>query len=181
MSSICAQAYHDNYSSLVFFDQDSVFDENTLNFIERFYLNHSELEISHSVIIFSAKDNEENQEGCCFRDVLLAINSGSLFYLKNLKLLNWHSEKYFVDCVDYDFCLRSKRAGFKIGEYSCAPNFDHSTEQADKIYRLLGRNYSMRVYPLSRIVDTSRASIKLIVNSSVGVDLKFAACSFHCV
>ena len=62
MSSIFVQAHHDNYSSLVFFDQDSVFDENTLNFIERFYLSHSEQEISHSAIIFSAKDNEENQE-----------------------------------------------------------------------------------------------------------------------
>lgn len=175
ISFVCAQAYYENYSSLVFFDQDSIFSLETLNFIESFYLDHPHLEKTHSAVVFSSKDCGKNQSQDFFKDVPLAINSGSLFYLKNLKALNWHSEKYFVDCVDYEFCLRSLRAHLRVGEYSCTPGFDHVSGQADKKYNFLGRSYSMRPYSLSRIIDTSKASLKLILTAAASGNFKFSA------
>lgn len=174
VSAVCAQAYYEKHSALVFFDQDSIFNEKTLNFIEKFYIEHPELGGTHSAVVFNASRGSQEQERDCFKDVPLAINSGSLFYLGNLKTLNWHNENYFVDGVDYEFCLRSQMSSFKIGEYSCTPGFDHSTEQADKQYRLFGRNYAMRAYALSRILDVSISSLKLTLSALIGGAVKFA-------
>lgn len=176
VSAVCAQAYYEKHSALVFFDQDSIFNEKTLNCIETFYVRHPELAGTHSAVVFNASGGGQGQEeeGGCFKDVPLAINSGSLFYLSNLKSLNWHNESYFVDGVDYEFCLRSQMGGFKIGEYSCTPGFDHSSEQADRRYRIFGKIYAMRAYAFSRILDVSISSFKLIFRALIGGAVGFA-------
>ncbi|SFA80051.1 rhamnosyltransferase [Collimonas sp. OK607] len=174
VSSVCAQAYFENNSGLVFFDQDTIFNKDTLECIENYFCDHSELELTHSAVVFNSKKSKEKNEQNCFKDVPLAINSGSLFYLKNLKKLNWHNEKYFVDCVDYEFCFRSKRGGLRIGEYSCTPGFDHVTEQGDKKYKIFGKYYSMRAYSYSRILDASISSLRLIGTTLSSGDIKFS-------
>lgn len=175
MASVCAQAYYDGHSALLFFDQDTIFKSDTLNFIEEFYINYPDLSTKYSAITFNAKKFQSltsinNQH---VQNVLLVINSGSLFFLENVKKLNWHNEKYFVDCVDYEFCLSSKISGFEIGEFSFTPGFDHSSEQDDKGYQIFGRTYSMRAYSLTRIYDTCSASLKLMFKSIAAVQIKF--------
>lgn len=170
---VCAQAYYDGHAALVFFDQDSVFGVDTLTLIERYYLSYPELRDSYSAVVFNAGGSDDAQ-GSCFKDVPLAINSGSLFYLHNLKTLGWHNERYFVDGVDYEFCLRSSLAGFRIAEYSCTPGFDHATEQADRQYRFLGKTYPMRAYAWSRIWDVSKSSGRLIVSALISGKANFA-------
>lgn len=172
VSSVCAQAYYQGHSALLFFDQDSIYSKETLNFIESYYLEFPKLETTHSVVAFNSKEFRKSQN--CFENVDLVINSGSLFFLKNLETLNWHSEKYFVDGVDYEFCLRSKMRGFKVGKYSCTPGFDHTTEQADENYSIFGKTYAMRAYSLSRILDVSRSSLKLIFTALLGAEFTFA-------
>lgn len=174
ISSICAHAYYDNYSAMVFFDQDSIFDGATMNFIEKFYVEHPELAVTHSAVVFKATKAAQDPRECCVKDVALAINSGSLFYLNNLKALNWHSDGYFVDGVDYEFCLRSSLHGFRIGEYSGAPGFDHSAEQPDEEYSIFGRVYSMREYSFRRIIDVSTSSIKLTFSALIGGKMDFS-------
>lgn len=174
MSSICAQAYYSGSSALLFFDQDTIFSHETLDFIERYYLNNLSLASAYSAVVFNSKGSKDTAKLDCFRDVDMVINSGSLFFLKNLKDLGWHNETYFVDCVDYEFCLESQKAGLKIGEYICTPDFDHSTEQADKKYKIFGELYSLRAYPLFRISDTLKASIKLVVKAIFSGKFKFA-------
>jgi len=174
ISSVCAQAFYENKPALVFFDQDTIFNKNTLDCIDEYHSKYPELATTHSAIVFNSKKIENKSIGSCFKDVTLAINSGSLFYLENLKKMNWHSEKYFVDCVDYEFCFRSKVNGLKIGEYSCTPGFDHVTEQADKNYKIFGKYYSMRAYPPFRIIDVSKSSTRLILTALAAGQLKFS-------
>ena len=173
IKSVCTQAYNDEYAALVFFDQDSVFTETTLLFIENFYVANPDLNATHSAIVFNASKECEDQKGC-MKDVPLAINSGSLFYLNNLKTLGWHNERYFVDGVDYEFCLRSRLGGFRVAEYACTPGFDHAIEQPDQQYRFLGKTYAMRAYAFSRIQDVSISSFKLIFSALIGGEIKFA-------
>lgn len=170
---ICAQAYYDGHKALVFFDQDSVFEEGTLNFIEQFYVEHPGLERTYSAVVFNAINTWE-EAGNCFKDVELAINSGSLFYLNNLKTLGWHNDSYFVDGVDYEFCLRSSLNGFRLAEYSCTPGFDHATEQPDQKYRFLGKTYAMRAYAFSRIKDVTVSSFRLIFSALIGGEINFS-------
>lgn len=175
MASVCAQAYYDGHSALLFFDQDTIFKSDTLVFIEEFYINHLDLSAKYSAIAFNAKKNRSltDIDSQHIKNVLLVINSGSLFFLENLEKLNWHNEKYFVDCVDYEFCLNSKISGLKIGEFSFTPGFDHSSEQGDTRYQIFGQTYSMRAYSLTRICDTCSASLKLMLKSIASGQIKF--------
>jgi rhamnosyltransferase len=95
--------------------------------------------------------------------VRLAISSGSLFNLKVLQQIGWHNEKYFVDCVDYELCLRARRCGFKIGLIRNTPDFDHVTEQPDRTLNLLGKELLVRRYSATRIKDALGAYLKLIL------------------
>lgn len=174
LSTICAHAYYDSYPALIFFDQDTVFNNDTLQFIRDFYDRNTDLDRAYSAIVFNSKNIDTlDSFDVPVKDVQLAINSGSLYFLKNLKKMNWHNIKYFVDCVDYEFCLSSNNFGFKIGEYTKTPGFDHSSEQADKRYQILGREYPMRVYSFSRIWDSIFATFKLLAKTIATGNLLF--------
>lgn len=174
ISTVCAQAEIDDFQALVFFDQDTGFSKETLDFIERFYLDRRELASKYSAFLFNAKkftDLSLNENG--LRDISLAINSGSLYFLESLKKQNWHDCSYFVDGVDYKFCLDSARHHMKIGECSYTPGFDHVTEQEDSVYSLFGRDYQLRPYSWRRMLDTSISSVRLIASSAVSGEWKF--------
>jgi rhamnosyltransferase len=170
ISSVCANAYFDSHPALLFFDQDTIFNGETLEFVNAFYDHNNNITNNYSAIVFNCNnitsfDNNEFKKNLVFKDVALAINSGSLFFLQNLKKLNWHSDKFFVDGVDYDFCLNSSNNNFKIGECSITPGFDHQTEQDDTKYLILGKIHMMREYPNERILDALTSNIKLIISS----------------
>lgn len=177
VSSICAHAYYDSFQTLLFFDQDTIFNESTISYIQKFSEKKLiDIQSSYSAVVFNAKDySKKNQsDKLNVTNVDLVISSGSLFILENLKKIGWHNECYFVDLVDYEFCLRSLINNLKIGECRNAPGFDHSSEQPDKEYQVMGRAVSLRSYALSRIVDTSKASLKLVATSLLARQPKFA-------
>lgn len=176
ISSVCAEAYYDSYPALIFFDQDTVFDSSTLDFIEDFYINNTNMASNYSAVVFDSKKSGDSDKGnkFKFRDVLLARSSGSLFFLENLNKLNWHNEKYFVDCVDYEFCLRSNNNNFKIGECLTTPGFDHESDQPDVKYMILGKERLLREYSIKRIFDTTFASMKLFFTSIANMNFVFS-------
>jgi len=166
LAAVCSHAYYDSFPALLFFDQDTVYSDQTLDYISRFSMENRDLADRYSAVVFNSKniDNPKPQ-GNAVTDVPLAINSGSLYFLNNLKKMNWHSTKYFVDCVDYEFCMSSRSFGFKIGEHSYTPGFDHCSEQGDTLYKVFGKVLPMRPYPCRRIRDSYSASVKLIFKS----------------
>lgn len=175
ISNICAQSYYEGHKALLFFDQDTVFNAQTLNFINSFFNQHIHLIKSYSSIVFNSKNpSTYNGLDTPIKDVLLSISSGSLFFLERLKEINWHNETYFVDCVDYEFCLNSSNHGLKVGEYSSTPGFDHVSEQADSAYTVFGKKRMMRKYSFSRVKGTTIASIRLFLSAIVSLNFKFA-------
>jgi rhamnosyltransferase len=182
IATVCEQAYDQKFKALVFFDQDTVFDISTLEYIENFFITNPHYALSHSVIVFNSKDAVDPKHselpsfaptGYTVNKVLLAINSGSLYFLDNLKKLNWHNTSYFVDGVDYEFCLRSNNAGLHLGECRTTPGFDHETEQEDLDFKLFGRSFRARRYSKARISDTFRSSIKIVCSSIRAGNLVF--------
>jgi rhamnosyltransferase len=164
IASVCAQAYYDGFAALLFFDQDTVFDTGTLDFIRAFYERNPKLATTHSAVVFNAKRTADGNiaDPFVYRDVLIAISSGSLFYLSNVHRIGWHNPTYFVDCVDYEFCLNSNNHGLLVGECSATPGFDHEVEQADRSHTIFGRSRRLRRYSKARITDTIIASTRLI-------------------
>jgi hypothetical protein len=180
ISSVCAQAYYDSHSALLFFDQDTNFNGDTLDFIQNFHIRNNHLAKEYSAIIFNSKINGININGLNeVKDVLFGISSGSLFYLKNLEILNWHNTNYFVDCVDYEFCLNSDNNNFKIGEYINTPGFDHITGQPDNKYLIFGKERFLRKYSKNRFFDYLLASFKLIFQSIKTMNFKYTKASFR--
>ena len=181
LSAVCAQAYYDAFPALLFFDQDTVYSTETLDYISAFYGRNESLAVSYSSVVFNSKSVDDSGNltdpqavGDTIKDVRLAINSGSLYFLNNLKKMNWHSTKYFVDCVDYEFNLSSSNHHFKIGEHSATPGFDHCSEQGDTRYKVFGVVLPMRAYRFSRIKDTYCASTKLFWKALVTGNLTYS-------
>lgn len=167
ITSICAQAFYDEFRALLFFDQDTVFSNLTLEFIQA-YFNENQKDINnYSAIVFNSKNTPVLKEST------FIISSGSLFVLENLKKINWHNENYFVDCVDYEFCLRSNNHGFKIGELGLVPGFDHQSEQPDAIYKVFGKERYLRKYSTFRVKDAVKGSLKLIMSSITSGNIKY--------
>ena len=163
LCALCASAYYDGFPSLLFFDQDTVYSEETLRYISGFFQKNIGLLTQYSAVAFNARNiNSPALQETPVTDILLAMNSGSLYVLENVRKMNWHNTKFFVDCVDYEFCLSSNNAHFKLGENTITPGFDHFSEQGDERHRLFGRDLPIRPYPGFRIRDSLRGYFKLL-------------------
>jgi rhamnosyltransferase len=160
LSTLCATAYAHGYEKLLFLDQDTGISRKTLEFIAAFPKTLPQaIEQQYAALVFNGKPATDHQ----VTDARLAISSGSLFNLHALKKIGWHNPRYFVDCVDYEFCIRARLCGFKIGLVKNTPGFDHVTEQPDKAINIFGKQFLVRRYSTARIRDAISAYLKLII------------------
>lgn len=169
LATICATAHAHGFSSLLYLDQDTSISGATLKFINQ-YASSIFLETQHkyAALVFTGRQSKDHS----IQEVRLAISSGSLFNLPSLKDMGWHSEKYFVDCVDYEFCLRARRFGYKIGRIGNTPDFDHVAEQPDTAVKIFGKQLLVRRYAPERIKGTISAYAKLIFGQIFTNELK---------
>jgi rhamnosyltransferase len=159
LSVLCATAYANGYERLLFLDQDTLISNQTLEFIEAYpHSLQPDILKQYAALIFSGHPESDQS----VLEVSLAISSGSLFNLSVLKQIGWHNEKYFVDCVDYEFCIRARRCGFKIGLIGNTPDFDHVSGQPDQTIKLFGKKLLVRRYSATRIKDALGAYLNLI-------------------
>jgi rhamnosyltransferase len=160
LSTLCATAHSQGFHKLLFLDQDTALSAKTLDFIESFSQSvPNEIQQQYAVLVFNGNPAPHHK----ITDVRLAISSGSLFNLSVLRKIGWHNEKYFVDCVDYEFCVRARRLGFKIGLIQNTPDLDHITEQPDQAINIFGKQLLVRRYSSIRIKDAMGAYLRLIV------------------
>lgn len=171
---INGQAYYDGFKATLFFDQDTVFSLDTVYFVENFYKQNLHLLDNYSSVLFNAKNITSCKEAFCIRDVLLSISSGSLFILKAVNKIGYHNTSFFVDCVDYEFCLNSDNHGYKTMECSNTPGFDHVTEQDDRPYLFLGKTLMLRKYSWIRVKGTLSSSIRLFFMALSRSNFKYA-------
>ncbi len=159
LSTLCATAYAHGYPRLLFLDQDTGISEKTLEFIDKFSVSiQDNINQHYAAVVFNCSSANTQS----VQEVRLAISSGSLFNLTVLKHIGWHNEKYFVDCVDYELCLRARRLGYKIGVVKNTPDFDHVSEQPDKSISICGKKVLVRRYSYRRIADALGAYLKII-------------------
>lgn len=162
LSTLCATAHAEGFEYLLFLDQDTLITGKTLKFIANFTKSLSIATINqYAALVFNGDQVPDHY----VKNVRLAIGSGSLYNLNALKQIGWHNEKYFVDCVDYELCLRARRCGYKIGLIANTPDFDHLTEQPDQKKQLFGKNLLVRRYSATRIKDALFAYGRLILTS----------------
>lgn len=172
LSFINYNSYVDKFKFLLFFDQDTIITKKTISFVQKFSTNKKEILNDFAVLQFSS-DKPRKNNITEFEEKKLLLSSGSLFVLKNLSKMNWHNHTYFVDAVDYEFCYRAFKNKFKVGKVYNTPDLDHKSGQDDKIYRFLNHNFVLRKYPNFRLVDSTKAYLRLIIDSFFSLRINF--------
>lgn len=80
--------------------------------------------------------------------VAYAITSGNLVKMEIYNAVGGYNEEYFIDCVDFEFSLRVRRAGYKIFKDPTALLF-HELGQKSSLPKLYKRYYALHS-PLRR-------------------------------
>jgi rhamnosyltransferase len=175
---ICSTAFFDGNESLLYFDQDTIFNEETLNFILD-YLNESSEDINSSkkekILSVTFRDAALDRKNGIIQKMSIGkylvnivdftISSGTLFSLENLKKIGWHDDSYKVDGVDYSICISAEAKGLIIAEIFDTPYLDHETKQGNVNFRFLFKTYSGRRYSMFRIKDYICSSLRLTARS----------------
>lgn len=133
-------------------DQDTHLTEDAINII----FNKNSLPVNSLLNYYSS--HKINKLSHIF------INSGCYFNLSLLSKLGYHSDKFFVEGVDYELGLRALRSGFIINRFNII-GFDHSSFQDNSSFYLFGRNFCFRAYPIKRSLNMLFAYFNLLVLS----------------
>ncbi|MFT6404812.1 MAG: rhamnosyltransferase [Marinomonas primoryensis] len=102
---------------LLTMDQDSRFDKTSLQTLVTFAYSLPE---DHKVGVLSPVHKTVNADVPIVKDDILTVEvdsvmtSGNLIYLKAFQSVGGFLEKYFIDCVDHEYCLRLKLNSFKV-------------------------------------------------------------------
>lgn len=75
----------------------------------------------HHLLSSEAGEVTAPQDSLQFREITVALQSGSLFRRSVLKDVGSFDESFFIDYVDFDFCLRLRKRGFHLIEATRAP------------------------------------------------------------
>ena len=169
---ILNKAHDEDYFAVLNFDQDTLFTNKTLNFIEMVINNYLLNEkfgtnlISLTFRDFKSKKKSNEifilQKKYKYSEVNFTINSGTLYILKHFNKFKWFDEKYFVDGVDYNFCIQSNKFHFKNFEIYDTPDLNHTIEQDDYNFNFLFFNLRGRKYSIKRNKDFIKSHFYLL-------------------
>ena len=90
-------------------------------------------------------------------NVTFVITSGALVNLAVFKLLGGYREELFIDYVDTDYCLRAKRAGYRVAVNGDATLFHH--RGARRSVKRWGRTFRPTFYSPTRYYYLARNGV----------------------
>lgn len=150
------RALEEKIEYFVYFDQDTIVEELAWMHIRRTFLqvfNKSGVGLlyytaSHKLPPFPK----------------VAISSGCFFSLDVIRKIGKHDPSYFVEGVDYEFCLRLRENGLRIKRIFI-DGVDHLSLQNGVACKILGVDFALRYYGLRRLLDFNKSHAKLIRRS----------------
>ena len=161
------QAETTGIEQLLYFDQDTFFSSDSLQWIEEWMQIHTKDLQKYTILNFVGNSPQRDIKSACIEEKSLVINSGSLFNVGAALKFGGHNEKYFLECVDYEFCLRVAQQGGVMGAVKGCPDLDHFIEQPLKSIDILGRKYQFRFYPIRRTMSFIVTLLKLATISLI--------------
>lgn len=154
-----AQAKNDGFSHVVIFDQDTFITQETLDFITTSLTINSVTDPLAGMINFSQNHPERKGQR---RKRLLVVNSATAFNVECHGVVEGFNEVYFVDCVDYDYCLRCLNAKRSIYQVQGTPGLDHYIGQPGRSFRLFGKTLYARDYGARRNSEIFWGHLRLL-------------------
>lgn len=137
--------------NFIYFDQDTVVGKSAWLDILKSYADH-----------FLGKDVGMLYYSGYKRPISsVVISSGCVFSIRVIDEIGNHDASFFVEGVDYEFCLRLKQNGYRIVNVFNA-GIDHDILQDQHQKQIFGIKYSLRVYGQKRLNDFNVSHAKLI-------------------
>ncbi len=116
LNQAATKSIQQGFDYLLTMDQDSFFPTSSIKEYEKVFKKIKDLE-NPAVIGISPKllnSNLETLINSDYEKVNWVITSGSIINLNIYNQLGGFNETLFIDCVDYDYCLRAILAGHKV-------------------------------------------------------------------
>lgn len=140
----------------IYFDQDTIVADSAWKYIADSYeANFSSPEIG--MLFYGSKTSKYSD---------LVVSSGCLYSMSIIKKIGNHNSGFFVEGVDYEFCLRLMNYKFKIQNIHL-DLIDHLSLQPRRSVILFGFNVDVRIYGNRRLKDFNFSHIKLIGSSLI--------------
>lgn len=149
----------------IYFDQDTIVDESAWAQISKTFLQEFD-NPGIGLLYYTANGKLPSSPE-------VAISSGCLFSLHVIKRTGKHDTTYFVEGVDYEFCLRLREEGLRI-QTVFIEGIDHLSLQDGITRNIAGIDFKLRYYGLGRLRDFNRSHGKLIWRSIRTRDYKMA-------
>lgn len=140
-----------NYEYVVLMDQDSMFFDATTS-IKALYdaLQDKETNfMSSSVVVNANIEPKENEHTLRYIDS--CITSGSMLKINLIDAIGLHEEKLFIDYVDFEYSLRTRKLGYTIVETKNA-RLKHLIGESKKV--------SMKIFPLYKTYTTNHSALR---------------------
>lgn len=104
-----------SYTYLLTLDQDSIADsEMVRHLFKGFETNPDAILISPSIFDLNLKEVSSKKINNDYEPLEITITSGSLHDVKKVIDVGNYDENLFIDCVDFEICLRAKRLKYKV-------------------------------------------------------------------
>jgi len=161
----------EQYEYLLMLDQDTLINDYFFSSISNLDL-HSLFSNKYTTLQIISELDTRYKDCVSSEEIVLNINSGSIFNLKLCDEIHFHDNHLFVEGVDYDFCLRSREAGYKVGIIHGVKGLDHFSNQDGYAVKIFNKPFNVRVYPRGRILDFYRSHTKLLFQSLKFADFK---------
>jgi rhamnosyltransferase len=151
------------YPWVVLFDQDSKITDGFISQMRAVWLSHPDRE---RVVSLHPKyvDPETGVEPAVRRtrdgNPLVALTSGALMPVWIFDKIGEFASEYFIDCVDLEYCLRIRAAGYLIADTSRALLL-HKAGSANKTLTFLGLSFRPTHHSASRRYYISRNRIAM--------------------
>lgn len=117
LNQICMKAFDEKVDWILLLDQDSVSDSMCIEIFSE-YFSLKQAAILCPVMFDSRRRvcTPVKLEG--YTEVDECIQSGAVYNVSILKEMNFFDEWYFIDYIDYDYCISVRRKGYKIYQIS---------------------------------------------------------------
>lgn len=137
LNQMCSSASSDGFEWILTLDQDSICPHDIISKFLPFTEDSKNVIICPQFSIQGQNIQLRNRKFQKSESVELCITSASLTRLRTWKDLNGFNEWLFIDCVDYDYCIRARKLGGKINRVNDVI-IDHQVGNPQTKYFLFG-------------------------------------------
>lgn len=106
------KAIDDNFDLLLTMDQDSQISDNFINEMLKEFEKNSKIGILTPFIVHNKNPKTPLNSG--IENITVAMTSGSVLRLSAYQKIGGFIEKFFIDYVDNEYCLRMNSCGFNV-------------------------------------------------------------------